>query len=218
MTANQSARPAAAPAPTRPARRPERSPERGPVQPKYVPGTPRWAVLAAHAVPLVVLPSGLWRLLMTAGLAGVGHSENPGYRSRPVEYLYALFLSLVCEGLALLAMGLVKPWGEVLPRWLPLLGGRRVPIRAAVVPATVGTALLVLFGAYFFLNPVLFHLHFTPLVGNEGTPTSHLEVSGWSQVLFLACYLPLLAWPPLVGAVTRAYYRRRTTTAPQPAA
>jgi hypothetical protein len=35
---------------------------------------------------------------------------------------------------AWLTCGLVRPWGEVFPRWLPGLRGRRVPIRLAVVP------------------------------------------------------------------------------------
>ncbi|MGW1117842.1 hypothetical protein ACWD5B_12145 [Streptomyces tanashiensis] len=186
--------------------------KRGSAKPKYVPGTPRWAQLAAHAVPLVVLPSSIWRLLLAAGVSGADHSANPGYHSRLSDYLYVLLLSVVSEGLALLTLGLVKPWGEVFPGWIPLLGGRRVAIKAAVIPATVGAALLMLLVAYFFLNPVLFHIHFTPSIGDKGTATSHLEVSGWSQALFVACYLPLVAWPVLLGAVTHAYYRRRTTT------
>lgn len=204
MTATQSARPTTAPTSERT--------KRGSAKPKYVPGTPRWAQLAAHAVPLVVLPSSIWRLLMTAGVAGVDYSANPGYRSQLSDYLYVLLLSAVSEGLALLTLGLVKPWGEVFPRWIPLLGGRRVAIKAAVIPATIGATLLLLLAAYFFLDPILFHIHFTPSIGDKGTATSHLEVSGWSQVLFVACYLPLIAWPVLVGAVTHAYYRRRATT------
>lgn len=35
---------------------------------------------------------------------------------------------------AWLTAGLIRPWGEVFPRWLPGLRGRRVPIRLAVVP------------------------------------------------------------------------------------
>lgn len=178
-------------------------------KPKYVLGTPRWAQLAAHAVPWVVLPSSIWRILMTAGLAGVD-SQNPNYHSQLSDYLYVLLLSVVGESFALLTLGLVKPWGEVFPRWMPFLGGRRVPIKAAVIPATVGAALIVLLAAYFFLNPIFFHIHFTPSTGDRGTPDSHLQVSGWSQVLFVTCYLPLLAWPMLVGALTHAYYRRRT--------
>ncbi|MFF0628748.1 hypothetical protein [Streptomyces sp. NPDC004296] len=207
MTATQSARLTTAPT----SELTKRGSAKPKPKPKYVPGTPRWAQLAAHAVPLVVLPSSIWRLLMTAGAAGVDHSTNPGYRSQLSDYLYVLLLSAVCEGLAL-ALGLVKPWGEAFPRWIPLLGGRRVPIKAAVIPATVGATLLVLLAAYFFLDPILFHIHFTPSIGDKGTATSHLEVSGWSQVLFVACYLPLMAWPMLVGAVTHAYYRRRATT------
>ena len=30
-------------------------------------GAPRWALVAAHLVPLVALPSGLWRIFVAAG-------------------------------------------------------------------------------------------------------------------------------------------------------
>lgn len=33
-----------------------------------------------------------------------------------------------------LTIGLIRPWGEVFPRWMPGLAGRRVPIAAAAVP------------------------------------------------------------------------------------
>lgn len=34
-----------------------------------------------------------------------------------------------------LTIGLIRPWGETFPRWIPCVGGRRVPIAVAVVPA-----------------------------------------------------------------------------------
>lgn len=36
-----------------------------------------------------------------------------------------------------------------------------------------------------------------------------LNVEDWQGVLAIAAYAPLLAWGPLLGAVTVAYYRRR---------
>ncbi|WP_052436720.1 hypothetical protein [Georgenia sp. SUBG003] len=44
---------------------------------------------------------------------------------------------------ALLTLGLVQRWGEVVPSWVPVLGGRRVPPAAAVVPATFVSVVLV---------------------------------------------------------------------------
>lgn len=38
---------------------------------------------------------------------------------------------------AALTLGLVQRWGEVFPRWVPGLSGRRVPVALAVVPASL---------------------------------------------------------------------------------
>jgi hypothetical protein len=43
-------------------------------------------------------------------------------------------------------LGLVQRWGEVFPRWMVGLAGRRVPIALAVVPASLVSVLLIVGG------------------------------------------------------------------------
>ena len=43
-------------------------------------------------------------------------------------------------------LGLVQRWGEVFPRWMIGLAGRRVPIALAVVPASLVSVLLIVGG------------------------------------------------------------------------
>jgi hypothetical protein len=156
---------------------------------------PRWAVVAAHLVPVVVLPSSLWRIPIALG-ASMGLSQNGAtVAMEGGAGISVLGLTIVSEAVALLTLGLVRPWGERVPGWIPLLGGRRVPPVAAIVPATAGAlALFAIWGNafrnYLMLDPFTF---------------SH---SGW-EVLLVASYLPLLLWAPLLAAVTYAYYRRR---------
>jgi hypothetical protein len=58
----------------------------------------------------------------------------------------ALFLGNFILVGALLMLGLVQRWGEVFPRWMIGLAGRRVPIALAVVPASLAAVLLVVGG------------------------------------------------------------------------
>ncbi|THA81256.1 hypothetical protein [Streptomyces sp. A0592] len=92
---------------------------------------PHWAVRAAHAVPLCVLPSGLWRVALVLGPAG--HNED--HRWAAWERPYAIGLSVVCEGLALLALGLVRPWGEAVPRCVTSCTGTGARTRSGSVAA-----------------------------------------------------------------------------------
>ncbi|KUH35852.1 MULTISPECIES: hypothetical protein [Streptomyces] len=156
-----------------------------------LPHVPRWAVLAAHAVPLVTLPSGLWRIALAAGLPVAEQPVEGGW-----EIAYVVGLSVLSELLALLTLGLVQGWGEVVPRWVPLLGGRGVRPLAAVVPALLGAAGLTGLAAYGFYAQAAGLGD-----GSIGTPAQ--------DALLLVCYLPLLTWPPLLVAVTVAYHRRR---------
>ena len=54
-------------------------------------------------------------------------------------------LSMATFGLvgAVLTLGLTQRWGEVFPRWMIGLAGRRVPIGLAIVPASLVSVLLV---------------------------------------------------------------------------
>ncbi|MEV0445601.1 hypothetical protein AB0I84_45890 [Streptomyces spectabilis] len=160
-----------------------------------LPGVPRWAALAAHAVPWVVLPSSLWRVALVLRLPVSDY--GPGFG----ESLYVLALSAVSEGLALLTLGLVRPWGEVVPRWIPLIGGRPVRPLAAVVPAALGAVALAVIWAYAFRS----------VGGGLDSGTGPGGMGSPAQDAFLVlCYAPLLLWAPLLMAVTVAYYHRRT--------
>lgn len=157
----------------------------------------RWT---AKAAALTVLPSGLWRIAIAFGwdsgfAAGdqLHHSNYPGVGS-----FYLIGLSVFAELIGLLALGLVQGWGEVMPRWVPWLGGRRIPTMAAVIPASLGTLALLLItvpGAFVWNN-----------ADTMGAPASPDGAKYW---IMTACYAPLLLWGPLLAIVTVAYYRRR---------
>ncbi|UKY50080.1 hypothetical protein [Streptomyces inhibens] len=162
------------------------------------PPPPRWAIRTAHLTVACVLPSSLWRLALAAGVP-LGYSaavlrqdyDSPGWGT-----LYMIALSLLSEALAFLTLGLVRPWGEVVPRWLPLLGGRPVIPKLAVTAAAIGATLLFLLCTALPLAQWLLLDHL-----DNGPHGAHL-------VLMQACYLPLMAWGPLLAAVTLSYHRR----------
>lgn len=169
-------------------------------------GVPRWVVLAAYAASLTPLPSAAWRIALGLGapLGPPWHQEadTSGPLGMP-GLLYMVILSVVSEGLAFLTVGLVSRWGEVVPRWIPFLGGRRVPTLAAVIPAGLGAIVLT-------VGLLKGMPSFNDFQMPDGT-IAHL--AGWSLVTFTAAYGPLLAWGPLLGIVTVAYYLRRTRAA-----
>ncbi|MFJ3792694.1 hypothetical protein [Kitasatospora sp. NPDC090091] len=181
-----------------------------------VPGAPRWARIAAFAVPFTVLPSSVWRIATCtfhAPLDGGGAQESGNLGWLPIE-LYVVLLSVVSEVLAFAAVGLVAPWGEVFPRWIPGLRGRRVPLAAAVVPAGLGAVVLTVVPLY---SAVMLAGGRT-LVGQPLDAGVPLFTHDWRAVVLVVCYAPLLLWGPLLAAVTAAYWRRRRRTHPRPGA
>lgn len=160
---------------------------------------PAWAVRAAHLIPLVTLPSGLWRIALVAGVPlGAFAPGGEPIRLHGWESVYVVSLSVVAEAFALLALGLVRPWGEVFPRWLPWVGGRRVPPLFAEAAATAGGVAVTLIWGYAAWGVLV--------NGND------LGFSPLGFALLVACYAPLLLWGPLLLAVTAAYHHRRCHT------
>ncbi|WP_245194668.1 hypothetical protein [Kitasatospora phosalacinea] len=164
-----------------------------------VPPAPRWARLAAGATVWTTVPSGLWRIVFGFGVplgfsgatAAQHAAHQPGWGTA-----YCVVLSAVAEALAFLTLGLVRPWGRVAPRWVPLVGGRRVRPLAAIVPAALGSAVLTALGALAL---------FGGWSRNMADPDSP---HGFAGLVMTLAYLPLVAWGPLLGAVTVDYARR----------
>ncbi|MGW7308197.1 hypothetical protein ACWGI1_21780 [Streptomyces sp. NPDC054835] len=160
-----------------------------------VAGVSRRTRLAAYGVVLAVLPSSLWRL-PAAFDRDIGAGER----------LYVVLLSVLSEALAFTAFGLIARWGEVVPGWIPVLRGLRVPTGAAVVPAAVGAALLTFL--WTLLTPVTQLLGRT--VRGDALPGDFpSEAGGWEAASFYVCYSPLVLWGPLLAVLTVAYARRR---------
>lgn len=155
----------------------------------------RWVRAAAHAAVLTTLPAGLWRIATALGVP-VGYGPEvlrevydvPGWGSATI-----IGISVVQEALALLTLGLVRSWGEVVPRRLPLFGGRRVPAMAVVVPAAAGALVLTVVGVGQLL-----------LWGGA----DHGQLSDTGRTVMGFCYLPMVLWGPLLGVATASYYRR----------
>lgn len=101
---------------------------------------PRWAVRAAHLAALVTLPAGVWRIALVLGIPAGYTAEGFAAFETPGAKAWMLFLSMATELPTLLTLGLVCPWGEVLPRRLPRIGGRTVHPLAATVPALVAAS------------------------------------------------------------------------------
>lgn len=133
---------------------------------------PRWAMRLAYALPLLLLPSCLWRLPFALHFE-MGQVQDLGMPPYWVSIPYVLGLSVLSETIAVLTIGLVRGWGEVAPTWIPVIGGRRIRPLAAVVPAVLGGLILTLL---FYTN------------------------DAW-QALATVCIAPLTAWGPVTIAL-----------------
>nr|WSX18891.1 hypothetical protein OG690_03085 [Streptomyces tubercidicus] len=170
---------------------------------RTVPGVPRWAAWTAGTIALLALPAGIWRIAainFRAPLLEHDATAPAGPEMFDGEWWYLIGLSVFSEALAFLALGLVARWGEVWPRWIPGLGGRRVPVLAAAIPAGLGSVVLLVFPCAMVMSALGLKL--------TGDPAG-LPVHGWQTVVFWIAYLPLTAWGPLLGLLTVHYYRRR---------
>ncbi|MFI5987275.1 hypothetical protein ACIBEA_41200 [Streptomyces sp. NPDC051555] len=117
---------------------------------------PRPVQLISLAGTLAFVPYVGMKLVWASGgtFAGISGEEMLAVSER--NGASGIFLTLESWGLdptALLAVlgvfllwGLVRPWGQVFPRWAPFLRGRRVPRWLPLAPALLGAATLAPYG------------------------------------------------------------------------
>lgn len=160
----------------------------------------------AVLIALLPVPSTLWRLPhifgFELGLAGTPLLQQQGGPAFAYGVLYLLFLCAFTCAAAYLAIGLVAPWGEVFPRWLPGVGGRNVPTVPAFLAASLGA------GAVLLITWPLVANVLEVVIDPRHAVLGRFSASGW-RWLFVACYAPLALWGPLLLIVATHYYWRR---------
>lgn len=156
----------------------------------------RWGRLAvgvALVVPVVYAATRCaWALGIPLGMSAEALRQGQASGT----WISGLFLAAFGLVGAVLTLGLAQRWGEVFPRWMIGLAGRRVPIALAVVPAAIVSVLLVVGGVSIWAG-------YAQLAdGAAATGQSLLIVVG-----------PTLLFPvwgvALAAAATGYYYRRR---------
>jgi hypothetical protein len=147
----------------------------------------RWATAVAAAIPLLYAAT---RLAWLVGIPlGISEAFLRELRDSGAVWAGAGLGAFAVVG-AVLTLGLVQRWGEVFPRWMVGLAGRRVPVMLAVAPASV-VAVMVTSASLGLLTSG----RFLSLAGNGGLATA-----------------PMLLWPlwgVALGAATLAYHLRR---------
>ncbi|ADD41430.1 hypothetical protein Snas_1732 [Stackebrandtia nassauensis DSM 44728] len=104
------------------------------------------AVVVAVVTPLIYCTTRwLWALGFTLGIDAEWYREG---QENGLWLAGAALASLGALG-AVLTLGLIQRWGEVFPRWMIGLRGKRVPPMLAVVPATVVAMLVTSAGSMY---------------------------------------------------------------------
>ncbi len=106
----------------------------------------RWGRIAVYVGMLAPVVYALTRYAWVLGIPWGMTEEHLRWGQENGNWISGLFLANFGLVGAFLMLGLVQRWGEVFPRWMISLAGRRVPIALAVVPASVMSVLFMVCG------------------------------------------------------------------------
>ncbi|TYP86582.1 hypothetical protein [Blastococcus xanthinilyticus] len=149
----------------------------------------RWGRIATWTAVAGPLPYAFLRATwLTPWPLGLPGGAELGTATR----LFGLGLGLAALGGAVLTVGLIRPWGEVWPGWVPGLRGRPVPVRVPVVAGGLVAAVLLA------ASPGVVLAGFEGLTAGDGMQAALLLI------------FPTLPWGLALAAAVTAYaYRRR---------
>lgn len=152
----------------------------------------KWATYLAALIPLLyAITRFAWALGIPLGITEELLREGQASGA----WLAGAALATVAVVGAILTLGLIQPWGERFPTWIPFWGGKRVPPALAMIPAALISVFVTSAGLMFLRLGLtgVFDEWFGP--GNPAT------------------YAPELFWPiwgiALTAATLAYYYRRR---------
>jgi hypothetical protein len=106
----------------------------------------RWGRMAVYVAMVAPVFYAITRYAWALGFPLGMSEEHLRSGQESGTWISGLFLATFGLVGALLMLGLVQRWGEVFPRWIIGLAGRRVPIALAVVPASLASVLLIVGG------------------------------------------------------------------------
>ncbi|MFZ3494845.1 hypothetical protein ACODT5_16780 [Streptomyces sp. 5.8] len=161
-------------------------------------GVSRLSQLAAWAGTLAFVPYAAMKLVWASGgtFAGITGEEMLAVSER--NGASGIFLTLESWGLdptALLAVlgvfllwGLVRPWGQVFPRWTLFLHGRRVPRWLPLAPALLGAATLAPYGVVGVAYLVLATAGAVTMRPGDFHSSGDALMVGWVGIVAFAVY------------------------------
>jgi hypothetical protein len=163
----------------------------------------RWGRRAVYVAMVTPVFYALTRYAWALGFP-LGMSEELFRRGQEsgTWILGALFLGTFCLAGAVLMLGLVQRWGEIFPRWMIGISGRRVPIALAVVPASLASVLLIVGGIGIWSG-----------LGQMVAGSAAAGVEGmaliWAIIFELGPTLLFPVWGAALAVATLGYYYRR---------
>ncbi|MDR8411283.1 hypothetical protein MTP10_21430 [Nonomuraea sp. 3-1Str] len=161
----------------------------------FTPQRGRVAVYVAVVVPLVYCATRwAWALGVPLGVSKAFLAEGEGGL-----WLAGAYLATFGAFGGVLTLGLTQRWGEIFPRWIPGLRGRRVPPLLAVVPAGFVSIIITVAGLTYL----------------RWTIAGRFALEEWGAWL-PECFWPI--WGAALATATVSYHRRRRQTTAEVAA
>jgi len=163
----------------------------------------RWSRIAVYVAMVAPIFYVLTRYAWALGFPlGMGEEQFRSGQESGKWIGGALFLGNFILVGAILMLGLIQRWGEVFPRWMLGLAGRRVPIALAVIPASLASVLL-------FVGGIGIWSGLGQMVANLVTSgADNLEITG-AIIIQLGPTLLFPVWGVALAIATLGYYYRR---------
>lgn len=158
-------------------------------------GAARWGTPVTIAAAIIPAAYAVVRFAWAAGIPlGIEARFMQSMQETGATYSALGLASMALLG-ALLTLGLIQKWGSAFPNWIPILGGRGVPVLLAVVPAVFVSIIVVPAGV--------------ELIETAASGMTGAIPFDWNNWGTLAPAYLWPAWGPLLAASALAYYLKR---------